>query len=193
MPVVQSPNKALVTGANGFVAMWVVRDLLEHGYVVRGTVRSVEKGEYLKNYFAPYASKFEVTTVEDMKEHSMKLSKVLRQLPVLPPPKPTKGTRVEDMVETVINGTTGLLRSALTYGQSVKSIVYASTGGAAWPETSEFQTFTVLTEEDWNVRAIEILKERGDETPAITAYHASKTLAEQSAWKFVKDHDGKMD
>ncbi|KAI6106710.1 hypothetical protein EDD16DRAFT_1627602, partial [Pisolithus croceorrhizus] len=49
----------------------VVRDLLEHGYFIRGTVLSVEKGEYLKNYSASYASKMEVIGVEDMSEANL--------------------------------------------------------------------------------------------------------------------------
>lgn len=39
-----------------------------------------------------------------------------------------------------------------------------------------------------NIHATEIFKEQGDKTPAITTYHASKTLTEQSTWKFVKNH-----
>lgn len=63
MPVIQPRNKVLVTGANGFLAAWVVRDLLEHGYSVRGAVRSVEKGEHLQSYFADYSSKLEIIVV----------------------------------------------------------------------------------------------------------------------------------
>jgi cinnamoyl-CoA reductase len=30
-----------VTGAGGFVASWIVKTLLDHGYTVRGTVRNL--------------------------------------------------------------------------------------------------------------------------------------------------------
>lgn len=71
--IVPAGSKVLVTGANGFIAAWVVRTLLEKGYAVRGTVRSEEKGEPLKKIFADYKDKFEIVVVED-------ITKVLRIL-----------------------------------------------------------------------------------------------------------------
>lgn len=68
MPIVQPSSKVLVSGANGFIAIWVVRSLLEKGYAVRGTVRSAEKGEHLKKLFAQYGDKHEVVVVEDITE-----------------------------------------------------------------------------------------------------------------------------
>lgn len=66
MPAVQPPCKVLVSGASGFVAMWVVQHLLTRGYLVKTTVRSVDKGEYLKKTFAQYGDKLKVVIVEDM-------------------------------------------------------------------------------------------------------------------------------
>jgi len=37
MPAVTPPAKVLVTGASGFIAVWVVKALLEKGYKVVGT------------------------------------------------------------------------------------------------------------------------------------------------------------
>jgi nucleoside-diphosphate-sugar epimerase len=45
MPFVQAPTKVLVSGANGYVAIWVVQNLSSKGYSVHGTVHSAEKGE----------------------------------------------------------------------------------------------------------------------------------------------------
>ena len=47
MPAIDS-GKVLVTGANGYIASWIVLTLLQQGYSVRGTVRTAEKGEGLK-------------------------------------------------------------------------------------------------------------------------------------------------
>ena len=65
MPSISS-GKVLVTGANGFIAAWVVHDLLEHGFSVRGSVRSDGKATYLRDHFGTYGDKFEVTIVKDM-------------------------------------------------------------------------------------------------------------------------------
>jgi len=66
MPTVPVESKILVSGANGFIAVWIVRTLLEKGFVVRGTVRSGEKGEYLRNLFKGYGNRFETVIVEDI-------------------------------------------------------------------------------------------------------------------------------
>ena len=66
MPTISAPANILVTGANGYIAAWVVRDLLEDGYSVRGTVRSASKGVHLQKIFASYGEKFEVVVVEDI-------------------------------------------------------------------------------------------------------------------------------
>ena len=68
MPTAHPGDTVLVTGANGYIPIWVVRKLLEKGYNVRGTVRKPEKGEYLKKYFESYVSqgKLEIVVVEDI-------------------------------------------------------------------------------------------------------------------------------
>lgn len=55
-----------MSGANGYIAFWLVRTLLEKGYSVRGTVRSENKGKYLAETFKKYGDKFEVVVVEDV-------------------------------------------------------------------------------------------------------------------------------
>ena len=66
MPIVQPGSKVLVSGANGFIAIWVVRTLLEKGYIVHGTVRSQEKGNHLKTVFKEYGDKLKLFIVEDI-------------------------------------------------------------------------------------------------------------------------------
>jgi len=68
MPAVEKGAKVLVSGANGFLAMWVVRILLERGFSVRGTVRSADKGKHVIEYFTllGYGDKIDVVVVEDI-------------------------------------------------------------------------------------------------------------------------------
>ena len=68
MPAI-APNssaKVLVSGANGYIAIWVVRTLLERGYAVRATVRSADKGKHLVETFKSYGNKLEIVVVEDI-------------------------------------------------------------------------------------------------------------------------------
>ena len=64
MPAIES-GKVLVTGANGFIAVWLVKDLLERGFSVRGQVRSLAKTAHLKNLFKQYGDKLEFVVVDD--------------------------------------------------------------------------------------------------------------------------------
>jgi nucleoside-diphosphate-sugar epimerase len=66
MPTVQPPAKVLVSGANGFIAIWVIKALLDQGYAVRGTVRSLEKGNHLKKVFEKNGDKLEIVVVRDI-------------------------------------------------------------------------------------------------------------------------------
>lgn len=66
MPSISPPSKVLVSGANGYIAIWIVRTLLERGFAVRGTVRSQAKGEHLKNTFKSYGNKLEIVVVDDI-------------------------------------------------------------------------------------------------------------------------------
>jgi uncharacterized protein YbjT (DUF2867 family) len=66
MVSVSPPAKVLVTGANGYLAAWVVKKYLEAGYSVRGAVRSLAKGAFLKDKFAQYGDRFELVVVEDI-------------------------------------------------------------------------------------------------------------------------------
>lgn len=72
MPVVDPPAKVLVTGSNGFIAIWIVRTLLERGFSVRGTIRSESKGKHLLNLFKDEvrSSKFELVVVPDFTDPS---------------------------------------------------------------------------------------------------------------------------
>ena len=68
MPTVDKGSKVLVSGANGYIGMWIVRTLLERGFAVRGTVRTEDKGKFMIEYFKSlgYGDKFEVVIVDDI-------------------------------------------------------------------------------------------------------------------------------
>ena len=66
MVAISAPAKVLVTGANGYLATWVVKKYLEAGYSVRGTVRSLSKSAFLVDKFANYGDRFELVAVEDI-------------------------------------------------------------------------------------------------------------------------------
>lgn len=56
----------LVTGASGFVASHIIREFLEAGYSVRGTVRSESSAERVKQLHSKHADQLSFATVEDI-------------------------------------------------------------------------------------------------------------------------------
>lgn len=65
MPAVNQ-GKVLVTGANGYIAVWVVKYLLDQGFSVRGTVRKESYIPYLKDLFKDSADRIEFVVVPDI-------------------------------------------------------------------------------------------------------------------------------
>ena len=73
MAIITSGSTILVTGANGFIASWIIRDLLEGGYTVRGTVRTKDKIPHLTRLFKTGvdSGKFHIVVVEDITKASL--------------------------------------------------------------------------------------------------------------------------
>ena len=65
MPAIHA-GKVLVTGASGYIAVWVLKALLDRGFPVRGTVRSESKRAVLEEVFRTYGARLECVIVEDI-------------------------------------------------------------------------------------------------------------------------------
>ncbi|KZP17065.1 NAD(P)-binding protein [Athelia psychrophila] len=192
MPNLQPPAKVLVSGANGFVAIWVVRTLLEKGYAVRGTVRSANKGNHLKEIFAEYGDNLEVLVVEDItKEGAFDAAvKGVDTIEHTASPFHMNAVDPEELIQPAVKGTVGMLKSAFKYGSSVKRIVVTSSCAAVYEDFPDARVFSEL---DWNEQAIKEVQEKGKDALPGNKYRSSKTLAEKAAWAFVKDNKPKWD
>ena len=69
-PVIPPGSTVLVTGANGFIGSHITDQLLQAGYLVRGTSRDIAKTVWMTELFdKKYGKgKFEAFVVEDMVE-----------------------------------------------------------------------------------------------------------------------------
>lgn len=65
MPTVTA-GKVLVTGANGYVAGWIIKLLIDAGYSVKGAVRSESKASHLRTVFSSLDDRFEAVIVPDI-------------------------------------------------------------------------------------------------------------------------------
>ena len=67
MPAITKEDATiLVTGGNGYIATWIVGDLLERGFNVRASVRTADKGDHLKEVYKSYGDKLQIWAVGDM-------------------------------------------------------------------------------------------------------------------------------
>ncbi|KAJ7351307.1 D-lactaldehyde dehydrogenase [Mycena albidolilacea] len=190
MPAITS-GKVLVSGANGYIAVWVVRTLLEHGFSVRGAVRSADKGKHLTQLFAPYGEKFEIVVVPDITVEGAfdEAVKGVDAIEHTASPFHFQADDPAELLEPAIKGTVGILESARKYGTSVKRVVVTSSCAAVLNISTTPQ---LLSELDWNDQAVQEVEEKGREASAGAKYRTSKTLAERAAWDFVKKHKGEI-
>ncbi|KAK7472032.1 hypothetical protein VKT23_000143 [Stygiomarasmius scandens] len=187
MPTVPAGSKVLVTGASGFIAVQLVKSLLEKGYVVRGTVRSEGKGKFLKDLFKSYGNKLETVVVADMSADGAfdEAVKDVDAVEHTASPFHFNADDPQELIGPAVKGTIGILESVIKNGQKVKRVVItSSTASIVRVVTSP----TMFSEKDWNEPAIQEVEEKGRAAPNAIKYRASKTLAEKAAWDFYNKH-----
>ncbi|KAI0272958.1 hypothetical protein BGY98DRAFT_1099681 [Russula aff. rugulosa BPL654] len=191
MVAISSPPKVLVTGANGYLATWVVKKYLEAGYCVRGSVRSLSKSAFLNDKFAHYKDRFELVVVEDITKDGAfdEAVKGVDAIAHTAFPFQYMATNPEDPTTPAVRGTTSILNSALKHGSALKRLVLTSSAMTAREHTTVPCTFS---ESNWNEAAVELVKTKASAAGPFVVYSASKTLAEKAAWEFVATHKSEI-
>ncbi|KAF8493052.1 D-lactaldehyde dehydrogenase [Russula emetica] len=187
MVAISSPAKVLVTGANGYLATWVVKKYLEAGYSVRGTVRSLSKSAFLNDKFAHYGDRLELVVVEDITKDGA-FDEAVKDVDVIAHtafPFHYMFTHPNELTTPAVRATTSILNSALKHGSGLKRVVLTSSSTAIREETTVPRTFN---ESNWNEASVEAVKTKGSAAGPFVIYSASKTLAEKAAWEFVAAH-----
>ena len=180
-PTTEKP--VCVTGASGFVASQIVKDLLLRGYRVRGTVRR-----------PPHTGNYDFLTELEGAQERLQLFQANLLEPetfeaavegcevvmhTASPYQLTVEDPQRDLVDPAVKGTRGVLEAVKKMG-GVKRVVLTSSMAAI---TDEPDSDKVLTEEDWNE------KSSLERNP----YYYSKTLAERAAWEFVENQEVEFD
>ncbi len=172
----QQTSLVCVTGATGFIAAHLIRQLLQQGYCVRGTVRNLSKHEsssFLKMLDgAP--QRLELVEADLLSPGSFdEATRGCRYVfHAASPYQLNVGDPQRDLVDPALRGTRTVLESCRKSG-TVKRVVLTSSIAAI---TGAPDSDRIFTEQDWNTTSS--LKEN--------PYHYSKTLAEQAAWKYMQ-------
>ncbi len=167
----------LVTGISGFIAKHCAVQMLQAGYRVRGTVRSLQRSGQVRDTLGRFADTSELEFVEADLESDAGWSEALagcRQVLHLASPFPTKQPKDEqELIRPAVQGTLRVLRAATAAG--VERLVQTSSMVAVMYGHPRERS-APFTEADWT---------RVD-SPDVTAYGKSKTLAERAAREFME-------
>ncbi len=171
-------EKVLVTGATGFIGLHCVKILLEKGYKVRGTLRSIKRADEVINSMK--ALNLDINNLELVKADLLKDKGWLEAMQgckyVLHVASPTSSISDENMVTAAVDGTKRVLSAAKS--AKIKKVVLTSSLAAVTGCDGEEREFN---ESDWT----------NPDDPRIDSYTKSKVCAELEAWKFVDsaEHD----
>ncbi|KAI1849831.1 hypothetical protein JX266_004780 [Neoarthrinium moseri] len=174
----------LVTGGSGFIAIHLVNQLLQAGYAVHTTVRSLGnavKVQPLRDLQAKYPGKLELFEADLLKpgsfEPALQGCSVVHHVasPFLMAEKIKDGQK--EMVEPALEGARNVLNS-VNKTEGVKRVVLTSTVGAIFGDYIDVRGMkdNVLHEDYFNESS----------TVTHNPYHYSKVLAEKEAWKIQK-------
>ena len=182
MTTIDRTKPVLVTGANGYVASWVVKRLLDEGLTVHAAVRDPKdekKIAHLKEAAANSKGQIKFFASDLLKPGSYTAAMEGCEL-VYHTASPFT-TNVKDaqkeLIDPAVNGTANVLNSANEVG-SVKRVVVTSSCAAIY--TDAIDTVNApggrITEDVWNTTA----------SLEYQPYSYSKTLAEKKAWELAK-------
>lgn len=175
----------LVTGGSGFVGAHCILQLLQKGYIVRTTIRSLSKKDkvidMLKNgglidFQNLDFIEADLTSDENWNQAAKGCDYILH---VASPIFLKLPKHEDEMIRPAVDGTIRVLRAARDAG--VKRVVMTSNFGAVGYSHSDKNT--LITEESWTDP-----NEKG-----LSPYNKSKVLAEKAAWSFIEDEAGNLE
>ncbi|TBU38651.1 NAD(P)-binding protein [Dichomitus squalens] len=190
MPAIHS-GKVLVTGASGYIAVWVVKTLLDRGFSVRGTVRSKSKGQVLKEVFKTYGETLEYVIVEDIAKEGAFDEAVVDVDAIAHTASPFHITAddPDEVIFPAVQGTKNLLASAKKYGNDVKRVILTSSSAAIASSSGEA---AIRDETDWNDLSVQEVRTKGRDAHPFDKYRASKTLSERAAWDWYETNKAEL-
>lgn len=188
-PTIPLGSLILVTGANGLNAAHTTNQLLEAGYRVRGTVRSIKKSGFLTDFFAAKTKSPNDFSLIEIPDYTVPgawddavrgvagIVHVVGATDVYP-------VDVDKSAAEELKWQIGLLEAARRAG-TVKSFVLTSSAWAAWtPNASRKVT---LGPESWNDEAVALARDKTIDSSkkGLSGFMALKTLVERGVWEWV--------
>lgn len=180
MQTINTTSPILVTGATGYIAGWIIKQLLETGYTVHATVRSPKNTQsyaHLTKIADDTAGTLKIFAADLLNDGSFDEAMKDCEI-VLHTASPFVVTNFKDaqkeLVDPALQGTRNVLNSANRIS-SVKKIILTSSIASTYGDAIEGQQVkdNLFDENHWNT------------TSNVThqPYPYSKVVAEREAWK----------
>lgn len=168
-------TKVLLTGASGFIAKHILRELLDGGYDVRASIRSNKRKAEIEALFP--GANIEFVFLDLLKDEGW--TAALEGVDVLihtASPFPfSEPKNPDDLIRPAVDGTLRAMKAAKAAG--VNRVILTSSNAAIYKDASKPKT-APSDESNWTTT----------DDPAVSSYEASKTLAEKAAWDFVAEN-----
>jgi dihydroflavonol-4-reductase len=168
-------TKVFVTGASGFIAKHILRELFAQDYDVRASVRSDKRKSELEGLFPDAALDFatlDLTRDEGWQDALRGCDVLIHTASPFPLTEPKDP---QDLIRPAVDGTLRAMRAAKDAG--IKRVILTSSCAAIYKQ-SDKPKMTPSDETYWT----------SPDDPSVGAYEASKTLAEKAAWDFVAEN-----
>ncbi|KAJ0849045.1 putative cinnamyl-alcohol dehydrogenase [Helianthus annuus] len=171
-----------VTGASGYIASWMVKLLLHRGYTVKATVRDLNDPKKTKHLLALDGAKerlhlFQADLLKDGSFDDV-VNGCDGVFHTASPFFIHTDNPQEDLIDPAVKGTLNVL-SSCSKVKSIKRVVLTSSVAAVLYNGSPL-TPEVVVDESW-------FSDQGFCKETKLWYPLSKTLAEEAAWKYVKE------
>lgn len=182
MTHIDTNKPVLVTGATGYVAGWIVKELLEMGVTVHAPIRNPdnrEKTKHLDALVQKFGGAIKYFKADLLQEGSY--DEAMEGCELVFHTASPFSLKVKDpqrdLVDPALKGTRNVL-SSVERNESVKRVVLTSSCAAILGDNKDIIDYKgqVATEENWNESS----------SLAHNPYSYSKTLAEKAAWAMAR-------
>jgi len=177
-------SPVLVTGGSGYIASWIIRYLLEEGYVVHTTVRDLTRDHKkemlfrLSEQFKDHLKIFKADLLD--KDSFIEAMQGCEMVLHTASPFRIRGVKnaKKELIRPALLGTRNVLKT-VDQVQTVERVVLTSSVAAVYGDNSDIKRIPekFFSEENWNTSS----------TKRHQPYSYSKTIAEREAWDQVKN------
>lgn len=182
---IDNSSPAMITGATGYVAGWIVKGLLEAGVTVHAPIRNPDNKEKIKHLQAlatetPGQLSFYQADLLESGSYAAAMRDCAVVFHTASPFTTSVSDPQKELVEPAQLGTRNILEQACRT-DCIKRVVLTSSCAAIYGDNADVAKAPggMLTEEIWNTSS----------SLQHQAYSYSKTVAEKEAWKIAEAQD----